>query len=68
VDNGRVDERSPEDPVAVLRRWEAAGAGWRVVSEGPEGLTVALLTCTGGEEVSRFTSAAPALMAYVYDA
>jgi hypothetical protein len=63
-----VDESSPQDPVAVLRRWEAAGAGWRVVSEGPEGLTVALLTCTGGEEVSRFTSDAHDLRVYVHDA
>jgi hypothetical protein len=49
----------------VLRRWEAAGGVWRVLGSSPAGLTVALCTCTGGEEVDRLTSSDPALAAYV---
>jgi len=53
------------DPVEVLRRWEDAGGTWEVVSRAGGGLTVRLCTCTGGEEVDRLTSDAPALTAYV---
>ena len=35
-------------PVAVLRRWEEAGAVWRVVARGRSGVTVALFQCDGG--------------------
>jgi hypothetical protein len=61
-----MTERS-EPPVDVLQRWEAAGSGWRVVARsGPE-LTVALMTCDGGEEVDRFVSADPDLVRFVGD-
>lgn len=53
------------DPVDVLRRWEAAGGTWEVVSTSAAVLTVRLCTCTGGEEVDRLTSSAPTLAAYV---
>ncbi|GAA1947183.1 hypothetical protein GCM10009798_02780 [Nocardioides panacihumi] len=53
------------DPVDVLRRWEAAGGVWEVVSRSSGGLTVRLCTCTGGEEVDRLESSSPALVAYV---
>lgn len=46
-----------DSPLAVLRRWEVAGAAWRVVSETPSVITIALLTCDGGEEVQRLESA-----------
>ena len=36
-----------EDPVAVLSRWEAAGAVWRVVGRDGDTLTVALCQCDG---------------------
>ena len=39
------------DPVAALQRWEASGAVWRVVHQGGGTVTVALLTCDGGEQV-----------------
>jgi hypothetical protein len=55
------------DPVDVLRRWEAAGGTWEVLSRAAGGLTVRLCTCTGGEEVDRLVSASPALAAYVGD-
>ena len=42
---------SAEDPVASLQRWEESGAVWRVVQRGGGTVTVALLTCDGGEQV-----------------
>jgi hypothetical protein len=53
------------DYVADLVRWEDAGATWAVVGSSAAGVTVALLRCDGGEEVDRFTSADPRLIAYV---
>ena len=53
------------DRVAELRRWEDSGAVWRVVGRTATTLTVALVTCDGGEEVGRFTSNDPALLAFV---
>jgi hypothetical protein len=53
------------DPVQVLRRWEAAGGTWEVVTRGSDALTVRLCTCTGGEEVDRLVSSAPELADYV---
>jgi hypothetical protein len=58
VDDGR-------DRVAALQRWEASGAVWRVASRKPEGVTVALCRCDGGEEVERFSSDAPELIAFL---
>jgi len=57
--------REPEDPVAVLRRWEAAGAPWRVLGQDGGRLTIGLFSCDGGEEMSRLTSGDPGLVAYV---
>jgi hypothetical protein len=56
-----------EDPVAVLSRWEAAGAVWRVVARDGDAVTVALCRCDGGEEVGRLTSADPGLLRYLAD-
>ncbi|BBY78394.1 hypothetical protein MPRF_52930 [Mycolicibacterium parafortuitum] len=53
------------DRVAELRRWEDSGAVWRVVGRTATTLTVALVTCDGGEEVGRFTSNDPTLLAFV---
>lgn len=55
------------DPVAVLRRWEAAGGVWRVVTRSAGSMTVALCQCTGGEEVERLTSSDPGLEVFVGD-
>lgn len=54
-----------DSPVEVLRRWEESGAGWRVLSRTPTRVTIALLTCDGGEEVHRLSSEEPDLLAYV---
>jgi hypothetical protein len=58
---------NPDAPVEVLRRWEEAGAIWRVVSRSPSGLQIALMTCDGGAEVHRLTSDDPELIAFVGD-
>jgi uncharacterized protein YeaO (DUF488 family) len=56
-----------EDPVELLRRWEAFGATWRVLGRGADGVTVSLCRCDGGEEVQQLTSADPALITYLGD-
>ena len=55
-----------DDPVEVLTRWEVAGAHWRVLSQASGRVTIGLFTCDGGEEVSRLTSRAASLRAYVH--
>ena len=55
------------DVVATLRRWEGSGAVWQVVGRTASAVTVALLTCDGGQEVERLSSGDPALLAYVAD-
>ena len=54
-----------DDPVAVLSRWEAAGALWRVVARRGDAVTVALCQCDGGEEVGRITSTDPRLARFL---
>ncbi|HEX6886629.1 MAG TPA: hypothetical protein VF143_00875 [Candidatus Nanopelagicales bacterium] len=49
----------------VLRRWEEAGAVWRVVSSSEAGVVIALMTCSAGEEVGRLRSADPEVLAHV---
>jgi hypothetical protein len=60
--------RADEDRLAELRRWEDSGAYWRVVTSTPEQVTIALLTCDGGEEVGRFTTDDARVLAYVAEA
>lgn len=56
-----------ESALETLQRWETAGGHWEVLSHSPAGLIVALLRCDGGEEVHRFTSPDPDLVAYIGD-
>jgi hypothetical protein len=58
---GSVDR----DRVAELIRWEDAGATWQVISRTARGVTIALMRCDGGEEVDRFSSDDPVLLAFV---
>jgi hypothetical protein len=44
-------------PVDALRRWERAGAIWRVVRWSGGVVTIALLTCDGGEQVAQLRCA-----------
>lgn len=55
------------DHVEELRRWEDSGAHWQVVARSADRLTIALLRCDGGEEVDRFTSDDPRLLAFIGD-
>lgn len=54
-----------DDPVDRLLRWEEHGGTWRIITRGPDGVTVELCTCTGGEAVDRWTSDDPDLVALV---
>lgn len=54
-----------DDAVSALRRWEAMGAKWRVVSRGRTGLTVSLCRCDSDEEVDRIISNDARLIAYI---
>jgi len=53
------------DRVADLVRWEESGAVWSVVGRTEHRVTIALLRCDGGEEVDRFTSEDPRLLAFI---
>jgi hypothetical protein len=57
----------PRDPVDAVRRWEQLGAVWRVLARSPSTVTVSLCRCDDGEEVERFTSSDPALLAFLGD-
>jgi hypothetical protein len=49
------------DPAAALRRWEASGAVWRVVGRHGATVTIALLSCDGGEQVGELRCAEDAV-------
>ena len=55
------------DRVAELQRWQDSGAVWEVIARTGSGVTVGLLRCDGGEEVDRFTSDDPRLLAFIGD-
>jgi hypothetical protein len=55
------------DRAAELQRWQDSGAVWEVISRRGRSVTVALLRCDGGEEVDRFTSDDPRLLAFIGD-
>jgi hypothetical protein len=48
-----------------LQRWEEFGATWDVVHRTADRVTLSLLRCDGGEEVSRLVSNDPAVLAHV---
>lgn len=60
-----ADARDPSPDVERLTRWRAAGGGWRVIARTPASLTVALLTCDGGEEMDRIASSDSAFVEHV---
>jgi hypothetical protein len=66
VDAPAVEGSSPAGPdLARLIRWTTAGGGWRVSARTATSLTVALVTCDGGEEMDRIVSSDPELIAHV---
>jgi hypothetical protein len=58
---------APEDSpdLTRLRRWEDAGATWRVLARHEGSLSIALCRCDGGEEADRLISAEPDLHDHV---
>ena len=56
-----------DDPVAVLRRWQDAGARWAVIARHTGSVTVGLYRCDGGEEVDRLTSDDARLLDFLAD-
>lgn len=55
------------DRVEELQRWQDSGALWEVLARKSGSVTVALLRCDGGEEMERFTSDDPRLLAFIGD-
>ncbi|WP_432560287.1 hypothetical protein [Granulicoccus sp. GXG6511] len=53
------------DVIEKLERWTDSGAHWRVVRRSGDRITIALITCTGDEEVDRLTSTDPRLVAWL---
>ncbi|QRY60835.1 hypothetical protein JVX90_10180 [Gordonia sp. PDNC005] len=53
----------PADDLERLQRWEDAGAQWAVEALRSDSVTISLLRCDGGEEVDRFTSTDPRVLA-----
>jgi hypothetical protein len=51
--------------LARLIRWETAGGTWRVGSRGPDGASVILCRCDGGEELERLVSSEPELLEFL---
>jgi hypothetical protein len=55
------------DRTAELQRWQDSGAVWEVIARSRDSVTIGLLRCDGGEEVERFTSDDPRLLAFIGD-
>jgi hypothetical protein len=55
------------DRAAELQRWQDSGAVWEVLGRSGGSVTIGLLRCDGGEEVDRFTSDDPRLLAFIGD-
>ncbi|MDR2280009.1 MAG: hypothetical protein LBE07_04030 [Gordonia sp. (in: high G+C Gram-positive bacteria)] len=51
------------DDLVRLQRLEDAGAQWAVEALRADSVTISLLRCDGGEEVDRFTSTDPRVLA-----
>jgi hypothetical protein len=68
VERAFMNEPEPNsERAAALQRWEDAGAIWRVIRRSASDVEIALVTCTGGEEVERFRSSDPEVLAFIGD-
>lgn len=56
---------TPDDPVQVVRRWEASGGTWRVLAKRGDEVTLGLFTCDGAEEMLRLTSGDASLRTFL---
>ncbi|MTB87354.1 hypothetical protein H9L21_06670 [Aeromicrobium senzhongii] len=54
-------------PLERLDRWTAHGGTCRLVEQSSGRAEVVLCRCDGGEEVERFTTCDPTVMAWVRD-
>lgn len=61
----QMDEIGSSDEIDKLERWTLSGAQWRVLQRTAGQVTIAMITCTGGEEVDRFTSSDAALLGWL---
>lgn len=50
-----------------LERWTLSGAHWHVLHRSDDEVTIALITCTGGEEAERLTSRNEAFLEWLGD-
>ncbi|MGB7817785.1 MAG: hypothetical protein WBL35_03500 [Ornithinibacter sp.] len=57
----------PSEDVQRVTRWEVSGGIWQVLARSDERVTVGLYRCDAGEEVDRFSSSDPALLAHLAD-
>lgn len=55
--HGRPETGPPGGMVELLERWERSGGHWRIVSLRENWIALELLTCDGGESVSRVSGA-----------
>lgn len=62
---GDLTATSPESVVEQLERWHQFGAVWRVLAQTPDGVTISLCRCDGGEEVDRLTSSNPEVLEWL---
>ncbi len=60
-----VQSSSASKDAARLTRWVEAGGTWRLVSRTSSAVTIAMLTCDGGEEMERWSSSDPAFVEQV---
>lgn len=54
--HGRPESGPPGGLVEVVARWEGSGGHWRVTAIRDDWIEIALLTCDGGEQVSRVSA------------
>jgi hypothetical protein len=64
-DTAQGDAGDGAGAVRVLQRWVDSGGVLKVVGSFGGAVTVAMMTCTAGEEVDRLSSADPAVAAWL---
>jgi len=55
------------DDIRILQRWVDSGGVLRVVARQDDTVTVAMMTCTAGEEADRLTTAEPEVREWLAD-
>jgi anti-sigma factor ChrR (cupin superfamily) len=53
-----------DDLGTVLERWESFGGRWRVLARSDGSVTIALLSCDGGEQMGRVAGSSLDLAGY----